>query len=87
MASAAASPATTGAMTAGRMILEITVPQWTPWTPAARTTAPMRPPNSACDEEEGSPKSQVARFHRMAPANPAKIMAGAAWITASSNIP
>ncbi len=69
------------------MILEITVPQWTPCTPAATTTAPMSPPNRACDEDDGSPKSQVARFHRMAPAKPAKIMAGAFWITASSNIP
>ena len=69
------------------MILEITVPQWTPWTPAATTTAPMSPPNSAWDDDDGSPNNQVARFHRMAPARPAKIMAGADSITVSSNIP
>ena len=36
--------------------------------------APIRPPNRACEEEEGSPNSQVARFHRMPPTRPAKTM-------------
>ncbi len=58
-----------------------------PSTPAATTTAPMSPPKSAWDEEEGRPKSQVTRFHRMAPARPAKIIAGAAWTRVSSNMP
>ena len=47
----------------------------------------MSPPNRAWDEEDGRPKSQVARFHRMAPARPAKTIAGAAWMRASSTIP
>ena len=67
--------------------MEITVPQCTPWMPAAMMTAPISPPKSACEEEDGSPKSQVARFHRIAPARPAKTIAGAASMSASLNMP
>jgi hypothetical protein len=35
------------------------------------TAAPTRPPIRACDEEDGSPKYQVTRFHEMAPMRPA----------------
>ena len=87
MARAEAVPATHGATTAGRMILEITVPQCTPWMPAAMMTAPINPPKSACEDEDGSPKSHVARFHRIAPASPAKTISGAASIRASLNMP
>lgn len=41
----------------------------------------MRPPKRAWEELEGSPKSQVARFHRMAPTSPhwwVILLAGAA---------
>ena len=34
----------------------------------------MRPPNSACDELDGMPNSQVSRFHRMPPMRPAKMI-------------
>src|SRR3954467_4297134 len=41
--------------------------------PAATQVAPIRPPNRACEDDDGSPTSQVTRFHRIAPTNPAKI--------------
>src|SRR3954453_23265611 len=44
--------------------------------PPATHVAPIRPPKSACDELEGSPRYQVTRFHRMAPTSPAKITTG-----------
>src|SRR5882757_5809819 len=44
--------------------------------PAATQVAPIRPPNRACDELDGRPKYQVARFHRIAPTRPAKITVG-----------
>ena len=50
-------------------------------------TAPISPPKSAWEEEDGRPKSQVARFHRIAPARPAKTIAGAASMSASLNMP
>jgi len=45
----------------------------------------MRPPKRACDELDGSPRSQVIRFHRIAPTNPAKMTVGV--ILASSTSP
>src|SRR3982751_562816 len=41
--------------------------------PAATHVAPINPPNRACEDDDGSPTSQVTRFHRIAPTNPAKI--------------
>ena len=35
---------------------------------------PIRPPNRACEDEEGRPSSQVVRFHRMPPTRPANTM-------------
>ena len=43
-----------------------------PLIPASTSTAPMRPPNSAWDELDGSPNNQVPRFQMMAPMRPAK---------------
>ena len=40
-------------------------------SPAARP-APIMPPNSACEEEEGSPKYQVTTFHTIAPTSSEK---------------
>jgi len=42
--------------------------------PVAKRVAPTRPPNSACDDEDGMPKYQVIRFHVMAPISPARMM-------------
>ncbi len=36
------------------------------------SAAPTRPPISDCDEDDGSPKYQVSRFHEMAPISAAK---------------
>src|SRR5664279_2996383 len=76
VANPAASPAITGAITAGSRIFETTTEKFTPDAPAPISTAPISPPNRACDELEGSPNSQVVRFHRIAATSPAKIMVG-----------
>src|SRR3954452_22818543 len=52
--------------------------------PPATHVAPMRPPNSAWDELEGSPRYQVTRFHRMAPTSPAKITTGLMRVSSTS---
>src|SRR4051812_36068310 len=39
------------------------------------SAAPTMPPNSACEDEEGSPKYQVMRFHTIAPTRAAKRIA------------
>ncbi len=64
----------TGAATAGMSTFEVTPLQLTPAVPSAARPAPIRPPNSACDELEGMPNSQVSRFHRMPPMRPAKMI-------------
>jgi hypothetical protein len=46
--------------------------------------APIRPPNSACEELEGSPRNQVSRFHRIAPTSPAKITTGLISVSSTS---
>src|SRR5580765_7003370 len=38
---------------------------------APASAAPIRPPISACDEDDGRPKYQVPRFHAIAPSNAA----------------
>src|SRR5690349_6821122 len=35
--------------------------------PAFATPAPIRPPMSACDDDDGSPAHQVITFHALAP--------------------
>src|SRR6476620_10632756 len=76
VASAAATPATTGAASAGSTILESTTEKLTPDAPAPTSTAPISPPNRAWDDDDGIPNSQVSRFHRIAATRPAKIMVG-----------
>src|SRR4029078_9331276 len=44
----------------------------------------MRPPNSACEELEGRPTSQVNRFHRMAPVKPANTTTGVIFASFTS---
>ncbi len=63
----------------------MTTEKLTPEAPAPIRTEPISPPKSACDELDGSPSSQVTRFHRMAPTSPAKIIVGVT--TASLTIP
>lgn len=50
-----------------------TVPPLIDDQPIDITAAPMRPPKRAWEELEGSPTSQVRRFHRMAPTSAAKM--------------
>jgi hypothetical protein len=72
-------------MRAGRITLPTTpssfVPlpfQFTPAQPRPAMVAPTSPPNSACDELEGSPSSQVNRFQTMPPIRPASTISNRA---------
>src|SRR3954454_18861393 len=50
--------------------------------PAATKAEPTIPPISACEDDEGSPKYQVARFQAIAPISPANTIDGvitSAW--------
>ena len=78
-------PATNGATMAGSRTFDTITQPFTEASPAPTTTAPMRPPNSACEELEGRPKSQVIRFQMIAPTNPARIIGTV--ISASSKNP
>ena len=60
-----------GATMPGTMTFSTRPSPWIALAPLAAKAAPTRPPMSACDELEGSPKYQVARFHAMAPIRPA----------------
>ena len=66
---AATTPAMTGETRAGRITLPTTpsslVPspfQLTPLDPRPAIVAPISPPNRACEERRGRPRSQVSRF-------------------------
>src|ERR671920_247370 len=61
---------TTGDTNMGMTTLSTTPCQYTVVPPAS--AAPTMPPNSAWDEEDGSPKYQVTRFHTIAPTSAAK---------------
>ena len=68
-ANAGAKP-TSGETTIGMTTLStIVVPVHRSRRPAS--AAPTRPPISACEEDEGSPKYQVIRFQVIAPSRPA----------------
>src|SRR5215218_2279746 len=73
-----------GASTAGRTILFTTTSKLMAPAPPATHVAPIRPPKSACDELEGSPRYQVTRFHTMAPTSPAKITTGLMRVSSTS---
>ena len=67
MSSQAPAKPRSGEPIIGTMTLSKTPLQMTPSTPAEAIIAPMRPPKSACEELEGMPKYQVARFQTTAP--------------------
>jgi hypothetical protein len=52
---------------------------------AEATPAPVRPPMSACVDDEGSPNHHVMRFQAMAPMSPASTMVSP-WVPASPPI-
>src|SRR5882757_4374086 len=79
--SRATTPQTSGDATAGSRIFDTTVLKCTAPDPDAIHTAPISPPNRACDEDDGSPSSQVTRFHRMAPTRPPKMIAGVTLVS------
>ena len=75
----------TGDSTAGRITLPTTpsslVPspvQFTPLSRAPAMVAPIRPPNSACEELDGRPSSQVSRFQTIPPTRPARMISSSA---------
>src|SRR3954453_12556197 len=68
----AAQNASTGASSAGTITLSTRPAPLTADGPAATNAAPATPPISACEELEGSPAYQVARFQAIAPMRPAK---------------
>src|SRR3954462_14352054 len=63
--------AITGESTAGSTTLDTRPCHFTAENPAAASVAPTTPPISACDELDGMPRYQVARFQKMPPARPA----------------
>src|SRR5215217_4692913 len=67
--------ATTGATIAGISTLPSTPSLSTASAPAA-AKADTTPPISACDELEGNPRYQVARFQAIAPTRPANTTVG-----------
>ena len=81
VATAATISAMTGDNKDGRITLPMTpsslVPSpahLTPAKPAPPMVPPTRPSRRACDEDEGSPSSQVNRFQMMPPTRPPKTM-------------
>src|SRR3954451_6171303 len=68
----AATKARMGATRAGTITLSMRPSPSTALDPAAANVAPTMPLISACDEDDGSPKYQVARFQKIAPIRPAK---------------
>ncbi len=61
---------TSGETNMGRITFSV-MPTQKMSPPGAKTVAPISPPKSACDDEDGMPKYQVMRFQMMAPARPA----------------
>src|SRR5438552_8551823 len=48
--------------------------------PRVGSAAPIRPPASACEEEEGRPHHQVIKSQTMAPTSEAQITASTTWV-------
>src|SRR3954454_5692761 len=81
----AAASASTGATSAGTMTFSTSPLQSTAEPPWAASVAPTIPPISACDDEEGRPNHQVARFQAIAPIRPANTVSSV--IVPASTIP
>src|SRR4051794_23333285 len=71
IAIAAAANASTGATAAGTSTFSTIPSTLTTSGPSATNAAPMSPPISAGDEDDGRPAHHVARFHAIAPTRPA----------------
>src|SRR3954447_17225858 len=81
----AAASASTGATSAGTMTFSTSPLQSTAEPPWAASVAPTIPPISACDDEDGRPNHQVARFQAIAPIRPANTVSSV--IEPASTIP
>src|SRR3954470_21250799 len=73
VAPSATTPARTGAISAGTITFASTPSPWTAENPTEATAAPIMPPISACDDDDGTPNHHVTRFQVIAPIRPAKI--------------
>src|SRR6476619_4805138 len=78
--------ATTGAITAGISTLPSTPSPMTASDPAATKAEPTTPPIRACEELEGRPKYQVARFQAIAPTSPAKTTVGVITLASTTSL-
>ena len=76
---------TTGETTIGMRTLSTTPVHFT--IPTAARVAPIRPPMSAWDDDEGSPNHQVMRFQAIAPSSAARTTTRLASASGSSTIP
>src|SRR3954452_13756371 len=85
MATAVTASASTGATRAGTITFSTIPAPSTASGPAATNADPTTPPMSACEDDEGSPKYQVARFQAIAPISPAKTIEGV--MTFASTMP
>src|SRR3954447_1319753 len=68
--------ASVGAIRAGRITFSTNPSLMMALVPSATTAAPTTPPISACDEDEGRPNHQVARFQAIAPIRPPNTIVG-----------
>src|SRR5699024_231120 len=73
------TPAMIGAASAGMTTLDRNTPKSTELSPAPTMAAPMRPPKSAWDDEDGRPKRQVAMVQMIAPMSAERMKAGVIW--------
>src|SRR5215210_5598170 len=76
IAIAETTSASTGATSAGTTTFSTIPAPSTASGPSAANAEPTTPPISACEDEAGRPKYQVARFQAIAPTRPAKTIEG-----------
>src|SRR5438876_12339056 len=74
----AATNADVGAHSAGMATLAAMPWHCTPVEPDCTSAAPVSPPMSACDDEDGSPNHHVSRFQAIAPITAASTVFGVA---------
>src|SRR3954452_9491506 len=82
MATPATAKASVGAISAGMMTFSRMPSPWIALGPLATNTDPTMPPIRACEDDEGRPNHNVARFHAIAPIRPPKTTVG---VTASAS--
>src|ERR687889_340046 len=75
IAIAAAANASSGATAAGTSTFSTIPSAFTTSGPSATNAAPISPPISACDDDDGRPAHHVARFHAIAPTRPDRTVA------------